>query len=180
MRKWNANERRLVLILGSIFFVILNLILVKWFLGQTQQIKSRIATLESSARDYESIMAERPHWEARQAWMHAMPMDAYTGAETDSRFAEAMQQSLTQHGLAIESQQLHESELRNEVVVVTLDLTVKGQLEQIVRWMQQMQQPGKYFAIPSIILKRSDESSNMSVRMSVSRFFRRGGIASSP
>jgi hypothetical protein len=107
-------------------------------------------------------------------------MESHAGPETDSHFAEQMQRSLTQFGLSIEAQQLHEAEIQGELVMVSLDLTVKGRLEPIVRWMQDVQQPGKYFVIRAFTLKRFDESANMSARLTVCRLYRRGDLASSP
>ena len=102
----------------------------------------------------------------------------HEGPETDSRFAEKMQQSVIQFGLSIESQQLHESENQGDMLMVSLDLTIKGKLEPIVRWMHEVQQPGKYFVIRTFTLKRFDEGANMSARMNVRGLFHRGDLPS--
>lgn len=180
MRTLNPNERRLLLLLSAAVFVILNILLGKWFYGQTQKIQSRIGDLEKSTQEYEVMMQDRPHWEARKAWINSMPMDSRDGPETDSHFAEQIQRGLTQFGLSIEAQQLHEPENHGDLVIVSLDLTVKGRLEPIVRWMQDVQQPGKYFIIRAFTLKRFDEGANMSARMTVCRLFRRTDLASTP
>lgn len=180
MRALNSNERKLLCLLGASLFVVLNIVAAKWFLTQTQNIQSRLRSLESTAGEYEAVLRERPHWEARRAWLDAWPMAPYAGPSTDSQFAEDIQHSLVQGGLVIEAQQLHEAVIQDDIAVVTLDLTVKGRLEEIVRWMQQAQQPGKYFVIRSFTLKRFDEGSTMSARITAGRLFRQGSLASTP
>lgn len=180
MRPINSNERKLLTVFGVSLFLILNVIAAKWFFAQTQNIQSRIRSLKSTAGEYEVALQERPHWEARQAWLNASPMAPYEGPSTDSHFAEDVQHSLVQSGLLIEAQQLHEAVLQGDIAEVTLDLTVKGRLEEIVRWLQLAQQPGKYFVIRSFTLKRFDEGSTMSARITAGRLFRQGSLASTP
>lgn len=180
MKALNPNERRLVMILSGALFVVLNIFAVRAYLAQTQKVQARIGDLESSAKGYEVILQDQPRWEARQAWMQAFPMSPYEGSATDSRFTEEIQRSLVQGGLAIEAQQLHEAATEGDVVVVALDLNIKGSLEQIVRWMQTIQQPGKYLAIRSFTLKRFDEGSVMSLRLTACQLYRAGQLASAP
>lgn len=180
MRALNPNERKLVVIFGSALFLILNIVLAKWFIAQTHGVQSRIAELQSTEQGYQVVFSDKSRWEARKSWIQSIPMLSHDGPGTDSQFAEKMQQSITQFGLSIESQQLHESENQGDIVTVSLDLTIKGKLEPIVRWMHEVQQPGKYFVIRAFTLKRFDEGANMSARMNVCGLFHRGNLPSAP
>lgn len=180
MRKPTASERRLILMFGAVILVLLNLLVVKWYSGARQKLSAEVRQFEGTLAEYRALMEERPCWEARKQWMLAHPPEPHAGRESDSRFAEEIQRTLTESGLAIDSQQLREAERDGMLVKTGLELSVKGRLEQIVRWLNRVQQPGNYFAVEGLTLKCLDDGATMVGRVQVCKIFRTGGIAANP
>lgn len=178
MRKLTSGERKLSIVFGSMIFVLLNVLVLKHLMASSQRIHQRILTLDASLQENRELLKDRPYWESRQKWLAATPMGNYLAGESDSKFAESLQKSLTDAGLAIESQQLHEAKLANGVFSVSLDVVAKGRLEQIVRWLQQVQQPGKFLVVRAFSLKRFDEGSGMVARMTVCQLFSQAPLLS--
>jgi len=180
MRKPTASERRLLAIFGIVIFLLANLVVVKWYSGQRKQLAARVTELEQTAVEYRSLLAERPHWEARKAWMTGHPLEPHEGAEANSRFAEEIQRSLTASGLSIDAQQLKESEQEGSLVQAQLEFSVKGRLEQVIRWLCQVQQPGNHLVVQAFTLRRLDEGDVMMARIRLGKIFRTGAVAQNP
>lgn len=168
------------MIFGAMIFLIGNLVLVRWYSTTRQGLSDRIVQLEQAASEYRLLLDEAPRWQARQQWIEAHPLEDHRGSESDSRFAEQMQQAVTQNGLVIDSQQLHDSAFEDGLVEAQLEFTVKGRLEQVVRWLNQIQQPGNHLVVQAFTLRRLDEGDAMVVRIRIGKIFRVAQMASNP
>lgn len=180
MRKPTANERRLMLIFGAAIFVFLNLLVLRWYSGAWQKLADEVRQLDGTLGEFRALLEERPHWEARRQWVLAHPPELHAGRESDSRFAEAIQRTLTESGLTIDSQQLRESERAGTLVTTTLELSVKGRMEPLIRWLNLVQQPGSYFAVENFTLKCLDDGTTMTGHVRIRKIFRTGEVAANP
>ncbi len=177
MRKPNLRELRLLLIFGAMLFVIVNLVLVKWHSAARAKITGQILQQEQAVKEFQTLLAEGPYWETRHQWLLANPLEPHLGQKTDSGFAEQMQKSFTENGLVIDSQQMKDTTRQDRLTETVLEFTVKGRLEQIIRWLSQVQQPGRHVVIQSISLRRLDEGEAMVARIRISKIF---GLAALP
>jgi len=148
-------------------------------MGRLSAEKVRLAELDSSVASYETLLEERPYWEAREAWLEAHPMDIFDARRTESEFAEAMQHSLNQSGLTIEAQQLGALETVGDLTLVPLSFKIGGRLEPLVRWLQEVQQPGRYCEIQSFALKRAAEETSITADVKIRKLFRNQASAPS-
>lgn len=179
MRTPSASERRLLLIFGATIAVFLNVLAIKWYGNQAQKMAASVRLLEAEQTEHRLLLEEAPHWQARHQWLLAHPPEVYAGRESDSRFTEGIQHRLTETGLVIDSQQLRESERAGTLVTTSLELTVHGGFEPLVRWLNDVQQPGNHFAVENLTLKRRDDGT-MTARLQIRKIFRSGNIASRP
>jgi len=179
MRKPSASERRLLAIFGFMLFALLNLVVVRWYAARRQELSAEVAGLKNRAAECRLLLEERPHWEARQKWLGQHPLEFHQGPETDSRFVEDIQHSLSESGLAINTQQIRESVPKGGLIETQMQCNVKGSLEQIVRWLARVQQPGNHLVIESLTLKQI-EGEGMTAEVLVGKIFRAGGVAQAP
>jgi len=180
MRKPTASERRLLALFGGLLFLLLNLVAIKWYSAGRHQLSAQVTALEQTAAEYRTLLTERPQWEARQHWMQDHPLEAHQGREADSRFAEEIQRSLTQNGLSIDAQQLMDSAQDGGLVQAQLEFSVKGRLEQVVRWLCQIQQPGNHLVVQAFTLRRIDAGDIMTARIRIGKIFRSAEVARTP
>lgn len=160
------------MVLGIIALVVLNLFLLRWISGEIQAMKGRLSELTSETQSLRSLALERPYWETRAAWLAANEPTPYAGQTTDSAFAERVQREIRQFDLVIESQQLLGSETIGEWVATPMDLTLRGNLQSIVRWLQSAQGPGKFLSVQSFNLRQGDDGTNMVLRIRLRQIFR--------
>ncbi len=180
MRKPTASERRLVAIFVGLIFLLLNFFVIRWYSAGRQQLSAQVTALEQTAAEYRALLTERPQWEARQQWVQAHPLETHQGREAESRFAEEIQTTLTQNGLDIDAQQLKDSALDGGLVQAQLEFSVKGRLEQVIRWLCQIQQPGNHLVVQSLTLRRIDDGDTMNARIRIGKIFRAGKVAQTP
>ncbi|MEI6337373.1 MAG: hypothetical protein WCQ57_02170 [Verrucomicrobiota bacterium] len=180
MRKPTVNERRLIAVFGGLLFLLLNLVVIKWYSSGRQQLSAQVTALEQSVAEYRALLTERPQWEARQHWMQDHPLETHQGREADSRFAEEIQRTLTQNGLSIEAQQLKDSTEEGGLIQAQLEFRAKGRLEQVLRWLCQIQQPGKHLVVQAFTLRRMDEGDTMNAHIRIGKIFRATAGAQAP
>lgn len=180
MRKPNPNERRLLAIFGGIIFLLLNIVAVRWYLTWQQALATQVAQLEETAVGFQSLLEERPHWEARKQWMEEHPLEPHPGQEADTRFADEIQKTLTENGLSIDAQQMKESVRDGRIVEAQMEFSVRGRLEQVIRWSTQIQQPGNHIVIQALTLRRPDGSDNLTAQVLVGKLFRVAGSGPTP
>jgi hypothetical protein len=171
MRKLTSLERRLLLALGTAAILLLNLVVIRWISAQVRESRAAIETVNRETAEYQLLASERPYWEARQAWLESNQPVSHSGPATDSAFAEKMQSEMRKFNLTIETQQLGQSENLGDWIATPLDLTVRGNLESLVRWLQSTQAPGKFIAVRSFNLRQSEDGTSMVLRIRLQQLF---------
>lgn len=172
MRKLSASELRLSAALGAALLIALLAFVGKWYLTRVAALKADIVQLEATRSEYVQLIEEKPFWVQRGEWMAAHPAEVYEGTASDSRFAEEIQRTVTGSGLIIESQDLHEAVRQGSLAKSVIELTARGSLEQLVRWLHAVQQPGRYVAVEALNLKKAGGDKEMSMRVRLAKIQR--------
>lgn len=180
MRKPSASERRLLAVFGLLLFALSNLLVLRWYGGERNKLRSEIAGLEGSVLEYRNLLNERGHWEARQRWLAAHPLERHQGKDSDSFFVEEIQRSLSETSLSINAQQLKDSRLKGGLTATQLEFSIEGRLEQIIQWLVRVQQPGKHLVVETFILRKLESGDVMSAQICVAKVFRHGEVAKLP
>lgn len=171
MRALTTKEKQLSLALGVIALLVLNVILMRWLGTEIQSMRGRLGELDIETRSLQSLVLERPYWETRSEWLAKNQPAPYEGQTTDSEFAERVQRETREFNLTIESQQLLGAEKIGDWVATPMDLTVRGELKSIVRWLQSAQGPGKFISVQSFNLRQSEDATGMILRIRLRQLF---------
>lgn len=171
MRPLTSKEKRLGIIFAVIALLAINLIVMRWLSTEIQTMRGRLAELNIENQSLRSLVLERPYWETRSTWLKENQPSVYAGQSTDSEFAERIQREIRTYNLTIENQQLLGSERLGDWVFTPMDLTLRGNLESIVRWLQSAQGPGKFMSVQSFNLRQSDDATGMILRIRLRQLF---------
>lgn len=180
MRPLTRNERMLSLAVGTCVFLIANMLGVRWIAGELRAWRADIVRLKTEVAAAKQVMLEEPYWHARQAWMENHPLPRYDEEQSLANFLEEMRAGLKQRNLKIESQQPMAPEVLGSLATVDVALKVEGRLEDIVRWLHAVQQPGEYLLVRKFKLNQASGKNTMELDITLGRVFRTGDIASSP
>jgi hypothetical protein len=182
MRPLNRNERLLATALGVALFLIANMVGFKLMNARLQASKVEIVRLNAEAEQARLMLEQRPYWQARQTWVGDHPPDAYDAATSRAKYVQEVTTSLSENKLKTMAQQPQsdEHDPGGRLAMVSIDLTVQGRLEKMVRWLQALQQPGKYEVIRSFTLKKGDDATTMEMQVRLGKVLRAGDLASYP
>ncbi len=180
MRPLNRNERIMATALGAMVFLFINLAGMRWLSGHLGETRSEMSRLEAESGAARTLLTERPHWLARQAWVAEHLPEIYDERTSRSKYVQQIQASVQAQNLTIESQQPLETERDGRLALVGMEVTVQGRLQSIVRWLHALQQPGKYETVRSFTLKQADDGNTMEATARLGKVLRSGDLASYP
>lgn len=172
MRPLTSNEKKLVLVFGVLALLIGNVVIMRWLSAEIQSTRAEVAALTVETSSLRLLSQDRPYWEARSGWLDQNQPPEYQGQSTDSEFAERVQRETRESRLTIESQQLLSAERTGNWVATPIDLTLRGSLESVVRWLQSVQGPGKFISVQNFNLRQSDDGTGMILRVRLRKLFK--------
>jgi hypothetical protein len=180
MRPLNRNERLMAATLGALVFLFLNLAGMRWIADRMRETRAEISRMETESAAARTMLKQRPYWLARQDWVAKHPPEIYDERTSRSKYVQEIQASVQAQNLKIESQQPLETERDGRLALVGMEVTVEGRLEAIVRWLDALQQPGKYEAVRSFSLRQADDGNTMEATVRLGKVLRSGDLASYP
>ena len=180
MKKISPSEVRLLLIFLGAVLVMGNVLLLRYGLNVSAENRKELETLREQLASYVKLKERSGYWAVRNAWRKENPLPTLDVSKSDSAFVEQVQQSLTSAGLRIEEQQLKDPVRKDGFVAIVLVLKVTGGLENHVRWMAEVQKPGRHLQIANFTLKAANEGSTMVATMELSQYFAPPGLAAAP
>ncbi|MDD5200377.1 MAG: hypothetical protein PHC88_11315 [Terrimicrobiaceae bacterium] len=178
MRPLNRNEGLLAIALGALLFLFINIAGIRWVAGKMHGAHEEISRIETEAAAARLLLAERPKWIARQAWMEAHPPETYDDRNS-RKFVVDVPTSVQAAGLKIDSQQPLETVRDGRLAVAKIHLVIRGRLESIVRWLHATQQPGRYALVETFTLNQADDGNSMQLDVLLGKVYRAAGPADS-
>lgn len=180
MRALTRNERTLAIALGAVFFLMLNLVGMRWIANQLRSLRGEITAQRAEATAARQLLTQRPFYVAREEWLKTHPLPVYDERLSQSEFVQSVNAGVQSHKLKIISQVPSEAERTGTLAVTKIDLTINGRLEAIVRWLHAIQQPGKFMFTEKFTLKRGEDGNSMELQILLGKVYRLGGSAASP
>lgn len=180
MRTLTRNERMLAGSLGALVILFVNLAGMRWVADQMRTEGAKIRQLETETQASRLLVKQRPYWIARREWVDAHAPEAYDDHSTRSKFQQEIQASVLSRKLKIDSQQPLDTEHNGDLAVANIDLVMTGRLEDIVRWLQATQQPGRYVSLGNFTLNQSDDGNSMQLQVRLGKVYRAVTPATSP
>jgi len=180
MRTLNRNERLLSIALGTVLFLLLNLVGMKWVSSQMSAARANIDSLQSDAGAEKALLSQRPFWDSRGKWMKAHPPEIFDERTSRSKFIDDIQAGIQAKKLHIDQQQPLETEHDDLLAITLIDLTLEGHLEDIVRWLYSIQQPGAYCLVRTFTLNQAEDGKTMQLQIRLGKVFRTGDMPATP
>jgi len=173
MKALQLREKKLLLFLGGAVLVGVHLIFLQLALRFDRGNRLELTELQAEVEEARMWLGEREVWESRAAWMeeNLKPWPAESPEGALQQFA---QSTAKQANLVIEGQNLRSQRPGDQVVTVANRMQLKGNLEQILRWLGSVYDPKKGVAVTELSLRLSPEPPKMNVQAEVAQFFKKG------
>jgi len=174
MRALTSKEKKLLAGLLAVLFVMINLAGLRVFLSRHSALKKDISDLEMQVAAGQALLAERTLWEKRAGWLDAnQPEDDVTTTEDNGKFYDFVKSSATKHRLQFTQKESGDSRLGRDdsIAEVFYSAQVKGKMEDLVKWMHELQDAKQFRVIKQIAIK-SGEPPEMICDIVLARWYR--------
>ena len=172
MRALTAKEKKLLVGLVGALFVLLNVLGLQAFLNRQRALQTNIIELQSQMDEGRALLADKDVWRERVSWLDAnQPADDITTTDDDAKFYEFVENSAKSAGLAYTRRDAGNSPADGLYAEVFDASQVKGKMEALVKWLNELQQPQAFRAIKEISIK-SGEPPEVLAEVEVARWYR--------
>ena len=172
MRALTAKEKRLLIGLVAALFVLLNVVGLQAFLNRQRALQGNIVRLQGQLDEGRALLAEKEFWEERAAWLDQnQPSDDVTTTDDDAKFYEFIETSAKNAGLTYTRRDAGQQSEEGTYAEVFDSSQVKGKMESLVKWLNELQQPKAFRAVKQISIK-SGEPPEVIAEVEVARWYR--------
>ena len=171
MRKLTNSERRLLWLLGGSIFAIASFYGVSYLLDQEADLSRKLSELESTLKSHHIWLQEKDFWLARKHWLDAKQPRVGKNEVPQSEFLETLTKSAVANQLQIQEQSFSESKSTPYYRSVAVRLKLTGSLQNVVKWLVQVQQPEAFQAVTSLSLKSAEEPPTVNLELEIARWY---------
>lgn len=172
MREPTKSERLLLVVFAAMIMVFLGLLLRGWLQRAMSQQQSQQEVLREQLVELRRWQGEKQIWEERGRWLAGNPLPAWEQENSDASFVQDLQRSVAASGIEILSQRLAENLTAPGFESVSVQLVVRASTEELVRWLHDLQQPGKFLAVNQLNIRADGDGENLRAEMQLTRFYR--------
>lgn len=181
MRALTAKEKKLLVGLLAAIFVLLNVFGLQAFINRQKTLQQSITGLEILAAESRDLVAQKNEWDERAAWLDAnQPEDDVSTTDDDAKFYEFVESSAKKHGLQYTRKDGGTVPGDGSYAEVFDSSQVKGNMESLVKWLSELQQPDDFRAIKRLSIKSAPEPPDVICDIEVARWYRPAGGKAAP
>ena len=171
MRALTNNERRLLLLLGLAFFLVLNVFGFTALAKKMQALNREKAQLVLEQNDAKGWLTRKDLWNKRKEWLTEKQPRSDSSGQDSARLLESLQQGARQQKINITQQRLMEPRSNPDYMEVAVQLEARGALESMLRWVAEIQAPDRFQAITSLTLKSDTEPPKVICNLTIARWY---------
>ena len=171
MRKLTKSEKRLSTILIVAAFAMANFYGLGYLfdlLGATSQ---EVSDLRSQAHSDDTWLKEKNLWLGRKRWIDATQPRMKASQVPQSELLESLTTSARANQLDIQEQSFVENKSTPNYQSVAVRLKLGGALQNVIKWLVQIQQPELFQAIIGFSLKSANEPPTVVLELEVARWY---------
>ena len=171
LRKLTRSEKGLSLILGIAIFAMANFYGLGYLLDLHSALSREVADLRSQDHTNQIWLKERNLWLGRKQWIEASQPRIRSNKVPQSELLESLTSAAAANHLAIQEQSFGANKSTPNYQSVAVRLKLSGSLQDVIKWLVQIQQPELFQAITSFSLKSANEPPTVSLELEVARWY---------
>lgn len=180
MRVTTHRERRLAILFGLAVFILLNLMLLVFLKRHRADAERELATLESRKEQADMLMLDPHYWDSRADWLEQnRPVFALSG-DAQTELLETLQSTPREHGLEATPPIIDDPRSYGTFEEVSATVKVTGDIRNVVAWLAQIQQPGKFNAVTNVTVQSDKDAPRVVCEVRVAKWFFIGDPAANP
>ena len=171
LRKLTKSEKRLSTILIVAVFATGNFYGLGYLFDLLSTSSREVSELQSQEHSNEIWLRERDLWLGRKRWIEASQPRIRPNQVPQSELLESLTTSAKANQLEIQEQSFAENKSTPNYQSVAVRLKLAGALQNVIKWLVQIQQPELFQAITNFSLKSANEPPNVSLELEIARWY---------
>jgi hypothetical protein len=171
LRRLTKSEKRLLIIFGLAVFVMANFYGLSYLLDTESEVTRQLSELKANAKTNQIWLREKQFWLTRKQWIERQQPRVGAGQVPQSELLQAMTASAQANQLVIQEQSFAELKNTPNYQSVAVKLKLSGNLENVVKWLAEIQQPEKFQAVTNFSLKSEEQPPKVSLELEVARWY---------
>jgi hypothetical protein len=171
LRKLTKSEKGLSVILGTAIFAMANFYGLGYLLDLHSSLSREVADLRGQEHTNQIWLKERNLWLARKKWIEATQPRIRPNQVPQSELLESLTSAAASDHLEIQEQSFGANESTPNYQSVAVRLKLSGPLQDVIKWLVQIQQPELFQAVTSFSLKSANEPPTVSLELEVARWY---------
>lgn len=170
LKNLSPRERNLALALGSIAFLLINLVFMPQLLAYNKAAKHKHTELQAQVAAAKGWVAQKAYWTERKEWLEKTEPTVNAAREDSAAQFEELQASARQYGLKISDVQLLQLNPTEFYQPVGARLVVSGPWPGLVKFVSGLQNPELFDVIPRFSVKSDDPPPNVQCELEIQRW----------
>jgi hypothetical protein len=171
LRRLTNNEKRLSSILGIAIFAMANFYGLSYLLDLHSSLSRKVADLRGEELTNQIWLKERNLWLNRKQWIEKTQPRIRANQVPQSELLQSLTSTAAADHLEIQEQSFGENKSTLHYQSVSVRLKMSGSLQDVIRWLVQIQQPELFQAITNFSLKSANEPPTVSLELEVARWY---------
>jgi hypothetical protein len=171
LRKLTKSEKRLLLILCIAVFGIANFYGLSYLTDLHSSLSRQVADLRGEERTNQVWLKEKNLWLNRKQWIDHNQPRIRSNQIPQSELLESLTSTAAADHLEIQEQSFGANSSTQNYQSVAVRLKLSGSLQDVVKWLVQIQQPELFQAVTSFSLKSANEPPTVSLELEVARWY---------
>lgn len=169
------NEKILLALLIAILFAGGNYYGYQWLSQKQSSMESTYKQLHVEQSEAKVELLETDKWAQRMAWIRDHEPALGEEGATKADVLNYVKQKAVDHNLAILDQALVDRVAHGPAgAKVGVTFKVKGSMENLVKWVADLQKPGSFYAISSFSINADQDQKSMVCSLQLVRYFKEG------
>jgi hypothetical protein len=171
LRKLTKSEQRLSTILIIALFATANFYGLSYLFDLNSGSSREVSDLRGQLHSNEIWLKEKDLWIRRKQWIGATQPRIRRDQVPQSELLESVTKSAKANQLEIQEQSFGENLSTPNYQSVAVRLKLSGALQNVIKWLVQVQQPQLFQAVTSFSLKSENEPPTVSLELEIARWY---------
>jgi Tfp pilus assembly protein PilO len=171
LRALTRRERGLAVILVVALFVMENFFGLSYIFDLASDSSRAVTDLRGQEQANSIWLREKDLWLKRKQWIDKTQPRIQPNQAPQSDLLESLTESAKSHQLQILEQSFGEIQSKPYYQSVSIRFKLSGALQNVVKWLVQVQQPELFQAVTSFSLKSGNEPPTVNVELEIARWY---------
>ena len=147
MKALTQSEKTLALVVGSLAFVLFNLLLISFFLNQKARMQADIAAKSAQLKTLQILFSERDRWKKREDWLQKTQPKLENESRAGVELLEKVKQIAKSNEVLLENPAWGILEKTTFYRSVPVSIETKSSWPELIAFLRTIQQPDQFLVL---------------------------------